>query len=774
MTVALDPLQGAISNVDLPRLKAGLGEYLGAVVDDAWQGNPLPSLLRNAERQEAARGEIVDMGMPEMGVAPVTTGPRSRVMTAEEASDKGKAMGLTFDRDVSEEEFGLLAKERQRQLANDAVFRRARNEGNYGAGKAALSVVAELFTGAVDPLNVVASFLPVVPAAGRVATTLGRLGPNLGRVARGGIEGAAGAAVLEPIVAGERAAWDPDYGFGDSLLNVAFGSALGGGLHWFGGKVIEWRRGAAAAAVEPPPAAGGAAANVPPAAPIPQRMAEAVDRTAPETRETAMRAAVAALAEDRRIEVNPVLRADPAWRVPQPETARAALDVARVPTVPANTADAIGEYKFLRDGIAGIAAMRTAELRGDQWRTPVPRDWQPDDALLGQAIRLRQGRTPERPLPEPSSLSQWLRARGGLDRNAVEAGDARAADLQRSPGLLRAKVKGSRIGDQMDYILQAALDDGFYPDLKARGEELDASRFLDDLAADAHGVRKTYREGDGDVIAWRDQQAYFTATREWIESEGIDVANMRPRDLAWLMSLDTRRQRIEVLAHRVERLTDEESLELHDRLDRELADYIAEEMAIARGSLDGAEPAKIVGEGEPLTLADLERLDAAIERSEAAGEGRGRPARQGDGAGDTGLAAPRADGAQDAGAAGREAREAGRAQPQEGGEGLERPSPAETVEALQRSASDPAADLHADPDAAARLKAEASQPQPDYREEAARLEADYAAHLTDEDRAELAAVTKPHEETIAAVEALAQCKVGGDLPSPPKGGADVV
>lgn len=766
MTVGLDPLASALRHIELPQLRAGMGEYLSAVADDAWQGNPLPSLLRWLERAGTRQGEATEFD-PASGMATAWAPSPHRMLSADEANERGKALGLTFDADVNEGEYLVLERERRRQLANDLVFRRARNEGGYGAGKAALSVATELFTGAVDPLNLVGAFLPVLPAGSRAASVLLRLGPNVGPLLRGGIEGAAGAALLEPIVAGERAAWDPDYGFSESLINVAFGAGLGGGLHWFGSKIAGWRRASASAAADAPPAAGGVVADAPPAAPreVPQLMAEAVERTAPETREASLRASIAALAQDRPVEVEPILRADPQWRVPEPATSRGALELgARGGASRLPAGDPVGEFRALQEGMSSLAAARDAELRGETWRTPVPRDWKPDDALLQQALRLRRGMTPDRPLPEPQSLSQWLRARGGIDRAAIEAGDFKAADLDRSPGLLRSRVANSKVGDQLDYVLQAALDDGFYADVKARGEELDANTFLNDVAADAHGVRKTYREEDESVTRWRDQQAYFDATRQWIESEGIDVANMRPRDLAWLMSLDTRRQRIEVLAHRVDRLTDEESLELMDRLDRELADAAAADMAVARASLAEADPAKMVGDGEPLSLADLERINVAIERFEQDLEGRGRPAGPLDAARDEGGAGARADGAPDEGAAGREEGDQGRARPE--GEGLD-----SAVAALQRGAADPANDLHADLAAAERAKVEAAKAAPDPREEASQLEADYGHLLTDEDRLALEAAVRPHEETIKAVEALAQCRVGGDMPAPPTGGA---
>ena len=57
------------------------------------------------------------------------------------------------------------------------------------------------------------------------------------RLKRGAIEGAGGALLLEPLVYGAAQRIQADYDLYDSLLNVAFGTVLGGGLHVGAGKL---------------------------------------------------------------------------------------------------------------------------------------------------------------------------------------------------------------------------------------------------------------------------------------------------------------------------------------------------------------------------------------------------------------------------------------------------------------------------------------------------------------------------------------------------------
>lgn len=108
----------------------------------------------------------------------------------------------------------------------------AQAEGGFGQGAARLGV--GLATSLVDPVSVATAFIPVVGEA-RYLNMLGRAGGAFGRAGVragvGALEGVAGAALLEPIIAGSRRYEQADYDMADSLLNVSFGGLFGAGLH---------------------------------------------------------------------------------------------------------------------------------------------------------------------------------------------------------------------------------------------------------------------------------------------------------------------------------------------------------------------------------------------------------------------------------------------------------------------------------------------------------------------------------------------------------------
>ena len=97
----------------------------------------------------------------------------------------------------------------------------------------------------LDPINVASAFLPIVPEA-RAMSLLDKAGTGLRRAAvRGGIgavEGAGGAAALEPLTAMTRNQEQADYGLADFLSNVAFGAVFGAALHPAAGAVGDWLR----------------------------------------------------------------------------------------------------------------------------------------------------------------------------------------------------------------------------------------------------------------------------------------------------------------------------------------------------------------------------------------------------------------------------------------------------------------------------------------------------------------------------------------------------
>lgn len=159
------------------------------------------------------------------------------------ANEALKARGMEGDIKVSEagitqEALDTLMFRKGIEKRRQEVFGQA--EGGFGQGAVRLGL--SLATGLVDPLNVATAFVPVIGEArytsmlAKAGSTLGRTGVRLGV---GAAEGVAGAALVEPLIAGSRRYEQADYGMADSLLNVAFGGLFGAGLHSVGGAVSD-------------------------------------------------------------------------------------------------------------------------------------------------------------------------------------------------------------------------------------------------------------------------------------------------------------------------------------------------------------------------------------------------------------------------------------------------------------------------------------------------------------------------------------------------------
>ncbi len=135
----------------------------------------------------------------------------------------------------------------------------------------------------IDPINVASAFIPVVGEV-RYAQLLARAGTVIGRagvrVGVGSVEGAAGAAVVEPLIYAGQQQWRSDYDAYESLLNIAGGAGFGALLHGSAGLVKDVfgrpiapelpRR--AEAAVETVPRADELAPSVPAAEPTSRPM----------------------------------------------------------------------------------------------------------------------------------------------------------------------------------------------------------------------------------------------------------------------------------------------------------------------------------------------------------------------------------------------------------------------------------------------------------------------------------------------------------------------
>jgi|GEM_PF-372760 len=158
-----------------------------------------------------------------------------------EAADAIKQSGLKFGKTVVGGEYtrkqldGLL--ERQRELT---IIKDVRERTPWDASSV-LRGAAMFGAGMADPLNLATAFVPWTRGITALnATRAGLLAESFAtrtasRAVLGGADAGISTAILEPAYSYARNDLGDDYGALDSMANIAFGTAFGGGVHVLGG-----------------------------------------------------------------------------------------------------------------------------------------------------------------------------------------------------------------------------------------------------------------------------------------------------------------------------------------------------------------------------------------------------------------------------------------------------------------------------------------------------------------------------------------------------------
>lgn len=294
-----------LAALGLDALPSTTSDVLWATAEEAWHFNPTPSaarLIERANQYRAAFGEEFPTEIPGISLSVPDSG--ATVLHPEQANARFGIPGhLTFDAWLPEATAQDLHDMKRAELRRLAVF--ARSQGGFGEGAARLGL--GLLVSALDPTNVAAIFIPSVGPA-RTAIWAARMGRLPARATAGAIEGAIGTALVEPLILAAARGEQAEYDLLDSLLNLAFGSALGAGAHsGLGalGDAIERR-------------ALRLRREVPAAAETLDDIGERLATMPLHEREQALRASVAAMAEGRRVAVAETMpgRMQPGPRVP--------------------------------------------------------------------------------------------------------------------------------------------------------------------------------------------------------------------------------------------------------------------------------------------------------------------------------------------------------------------------------------------------------------------------------------------------------------------------
>jgi hypothetical protein len=195
--------------------EAPLEDVLGATAEQTFSDLPISSIYRFSKLANAQNGtDRIDADTA-----------RQRI------KDAGLEGRLTVpDNGIASGALDILMERKHNEVRRQEVLARAPS----GFGPSAAKLGTSFATSMLDPLNVGLAFVPVVGEARYMkylANARGVFGRAAVRAGVGAVEGATGAAIAEPFTYAAHTQEQADYGFQDSLLNVAFGTVFGGGLH---------------------------------------------------------------------------------------------------------------------------------------------------------------------------------------------------------------------------------------------------------------------------------------------------------------------------------------------------------------------------------------------------------------------------------------------------------------------------------------------------------------------------------------------------------------
>jgi hypothetical protein len=219
------------------------------VYEDVVRGRP-----RNAFELPSTRDEVLTETFAQaFEENPIMAFNRMRELTSDQsaggrldattARQKLKDAGMESDIEVGEN--GIYANALNTLMSRKRIEKR--RQETFALSDGGLGLTAQRFglaalTSLSDPVSGLMNFVPVIGQA-RYARMLSGARSALGRAgvraSVGAAEGAAGAALLEPLIYGMRTQEQADYDAVDSLLNVTLGGLVGSGLHTTVGTVGE-------------------------------------------------------------------------------------------------------------------------------------------------------------------------------------------------------------------------------------------------------------------------------------------------------------------------------------------------------------------------------------------------------------------------------------------------------------------------------------------------------------------------------------------------------
>jgi len=187
--------------------KSGFWDTAGATFMNAWNYNPTSSIFRSVEQTQAyqSSSEYLD-----------------RDFLNKEYGD----LGLVFEKDTRAGLVDYLVERKKLENERSEVIPR----GPKWKLAKSFFFLESLATSFLDPINVAASFVPIVRET-RFANMVAKSGKNVARMKKGFVEGFVGNTAVEPIVYGVAKSEQANYDAWDSFANIAVGGFIGSAAH---------------------------------------------------------------------------------------------------------------------------------------------------------------------------------------------------------------------------------------------------------------------------------------------------------------------------------------------------------------------------------------------------------------------------------------------------------------------------------------------------------------------------------------------------------------
>lgn len=184
-------------------IATGFFEAQKANIVNTWNYNPSMSLWRKGQEFDAYNQD-------------------NTLINRDELNEKYGSLGLNFKEDTRKTVVDYLVQQKEKEIQRSETV--AKGPQNIFAKSSYF--LTSLGTSFLDPINIGASFVPVIGQA-KFAGMVARSGKNIARMKKGFVEGLVGNLAVEPIVYGVHRSQQSDYDQYDAFINVAAGGLIG-------------------------------------------------------------------------------------------------------------------------------------------------------------------------------------------------------------------------------------------------------------------------------------------------------------------------------------------------------------------------------------------------------------------------------------------------------------------------------------------------------------------------------------------------------------------